>query len=268
MIKWIRRRKKETGVQSLTKHQFEESFVKKLNWKCTQRDNSSCVMLKWLAYMNRLFKKSSLEFGQIEITQSSDVPAKDDQFDDMSLARAARTDDEALSYIIADKLWSFARSRTLRYKMFDDADVVVASEPRGNLNIGLSINPQTAYESGRGRMRNIGPLMAALITKIGIIGLLVFKGLVLLVGKALIVSKVALILALIIGFKKLLSKKHVTYEVVSHPHHVESHAGHHDSYSSGWGRALDGFLEGLEATNLPLPDAQSQAYSAQQNTAS
>lgn len=185
----------------------------------------------------------------------------------MTLARAARTDDEALSFIIADKLWSFVRSRTLRYKMFDDADVVVASEPRGNLNIGLSINPQGAFETGRGRMRNIAPLMAALATKIGIIGLLVFKGLVLLVGKALIVSKVALILALIIGFKKLFGKKHVTYEVVSHPHHSESHAAH-DSYSSGWGRALDGFFEGLEATNVPMPDAQSQAYSAQQNNAS
>ncbi len=182
----------------------------------------------------------------------SDVPAKDDTFDDMTLARSARNDDEALSYIIADKLWSFVCSRTLRYKMFDDADMVVSSEPRGNLNIGLSINPQGAYESGRGRMRNVAPLMAAIATKIGVIGLLVFKGLVLLVGKALIVSKVALILALIIGFKKLLSKKHVTYEVVSHPHHAETHVPHHDSYSSGWGRALDGFFEGLDATNLPM----------------
>lgn len=187
----------------------------------------------------------------------------------MTLARAARTDDEALSFIIADKLWNFVRSRTLRYKMFDDADVVVSSEPRGNLNVGLSINPQGAFESGRGRMRNMAPLMAAIATKIGVIGLLVFKGLVLLVGKALIVSKVALILALIIGFKKLLSKKHVTYEVVSHPHHAEAHVPHgHDSYSSGWGRALDGFFEGLEATNIPIPDAQSQAYSARQNNAS
>lgn len=185
----------------------------------------------------------------------------------MTLARAARTDDEALSFIIADKLWNFVRSRTLRYKMFDDADVVVSSEPRGNLNIGLSINPQGAFETGRGRMRTMAPLMAAIATKIGVIGLLVFKGLVLLVGKALIVSKVALILALIIGFKKLLSKKHVTYEVVSHPHHAESHVGHHDSYSSGWGRALDGFFEGLEATNVQTPDAQNQAYSAQQKNA-
>lgn len=186
----------------------------------------------------------------------------------MTLARAARTDDEALSFIIADKLWNFVRSRTLRYKIFDDADVVVSSEPRGNLNIGLSINPKEAFESGRGRMRHMAPLMAAIATKIGVIGLLVFKGLVLLVGKALIVSKVALILALIIGFKKLLSKKHVTYEVVSHPHHAESHVGHHDSYSSGWGRALDGFFEGLEATNVQTPDAQNQAYSAQQKNVS
>lgn len=40
------------------------------------------------------------------------------------------------------------------------------------------------------------------------------KALALLVGKALIVSKIALLLAIIIGLKKLLhQEKHVTYEV-------------------------------------------------------
>lgn len=56
----------------------------------------------------------------------------------------------------------------------------------------------------------------------------------------------ALVLAAIIGLKKLFSQeKHVTYEVVAHPHHSHSHehtvghsGGGHDSYSSGWGRNI------------------------------
>lgn len=92
-------------------------------------------------------------------------------------------------------------------------------------------------------MKNAGPIIAAGIMKIGMLKVLAFKALALLVGKALLVSKLAFLLAAIIGLKKLFSQsKHVTYEVVAHPHHthsaVESH-GHGDTYSSGWGRSGD-----------------------------
>lgn len=190
-----------------------------------------------------------------------------DPDDDLMLSRAAHSDDETLSYIIADKLWNFIQSRSLRYRMHNDADFVVSSEPRGNLNIGLSINTKNALETGRGRMRQLAPLIAAVATKIGVIGVLLFKGLVLLVGKALVVSKLALVLAVILGLKKILGKKHVTYEVVAHPHHTESHhaapAPHADSYSTGWGRALEGFFETIENLPQDSPDAQEQAYSGQ-----
>lgn len=78
--------------------------------------------------------------------------------------------------------------------------------------------------------------MAAMMMKMGMLKVLAFKVLALLVGKALLISKLAFLLATIIGLKKLFSQqKHVTYEVVAHPHH-ESHGS--DSYSSaGWGRS-------------------------------
>ena len=92
-------------------------------------------------------------------------------------------------------------------------------------------------------MKNAGPIISAGSMKIGMLKVLAFKALALLVGKALLVSKLAFLLAAIIGLKKLFShSKHVTYEVVAHPHHshaaVEPH-GHGDSYSSGWGRSGD-----------------------------
>lgn len=87
----------------------------------------------------------------------------------------------------------------------------------------------------------MGPLLAAAVLKIGLIGGLAFKGLALLVGKALLLSKIALLLAGIIGLKKLFSQqKHVTYEVVAHPHHSASHTieshGHGDYSGGGWAR--------------------------------
>lgn len=60
--------------------------------------------------------------------------------------------------------------------------------------------------------------------------------------------QLALVLAAIIGLKKLLHhEKHVTYEVVAHPHHEHHDVHHtsgggHDSYGGGgggWGRNFD-----------------------------
>lgn len=99
-------------------------------------------------------------------------------------------------------------------------------------------------------------MVAAAALKIGLIGGLAFKALALLVGKALLLSKIALLLAAIIGLKKLFSQgKHVTYEVVAHPHHG-GHDHGHDSYSSGWARSFH------EEAAAGQPDAHELAYSA------
>lgn len=64
---------------------------------------------------------------------------------------------------------------------------------------------------------------------------LAIGGLALLAFKALIVGKLALVLAVIIGIQKLLANKgHQSYEVVSHPHYTEEHGAH------GYGRSQDG----------------------------
>jgi len=103
----------------------------------------------------------------------------------------------------------------------------------------------------------MGPLIAAAVLKIGLIGGLAFKALALLVGKALLLSKIALLLAGIIGLKKLFSQgKHVTYEVVAHPHHGGGHEHGHDSYSSGWAKSF------RDEAVAGQPDAHELAYSA------
>lgn len=179
------------------------------------------------------------------------------------LGRSASSDDHKLSVIVADKIWRFIQSRSVKWKAFRAADVVVASGAGGKLNFGVSVDTRKLLEEGRGKMKNYGPILMAFVMKAGIVGALVLKGIALLVGKALLVSKLALLLASVIGIKKLLHKKHVTYEVVAHP---PEHHHHVDTYSSGWARAFDGFVEsfskGLEK-NLAMKDADEMAYGGQ-----
>lgn len=163
------------------------------------------------------------------------------------MARAATSDDATISVMIADKLWQFFRSRSLKYKLFEVADLLVSTD-EGKLNFGFSVDTNQVMESARRRKGHRSALLGAIVMKVALLAALAFKGLILLVGKALLVSKLALLLASVIGIKKLLSKKHVTYEVVAHGH---DHHTSHDSYggSGGWGRAIDGFIESF-TTNL------------------
>uniref|UniRef100_A0A1A9VIW3 Uncharacterized protein n=1 Tax=Glossina austeni TaxID=7395 RepID=A0A1A9VIW3_GLOAU len=247
----------DNTIPAINRNQLEESFLRKLNTKCSQRDNHSCMMLKLIVYMNRIFKKSSIDINdKIKVTQNSRDVAEipDDPEDDLLLARSIDSDDETLGLIVANKLWKFLRSRTLRYKFSDNADFVVSSEPKGNLNLGVSVSPIEALEEGRGKSKNILPLLVLMAGKAGLVGAIILKGLFLLAGKALIVSKIALLLSVIIALKKLLSQKKHVVEVP-----------HHDSYSSGWARALDGFIEGMADVpgHLLAQEAHDLAFAAQ-----
>lgn len=79
--------------------------------------------------------------------------------------------------------------------MMDEADLVISgnSDKEGGLNLGFSLKP-TKTEEGEARKKKGGEmggaLLAAIAMKIGLLKALAFKALVLLVGKALLVSKV------------------------------------------------------------------------------
>jgi len=81
------------------------------------------------------------------------------------------------------------------------------------------------------------PLLMLLKMKAIALVPLAIGALALLAFKALVVGKLALVLAVIIGIQKLLanSKSQQSYEVVSHPHYTEEH-GHHGGYR----RSLEG----------------------------
>lgn len=167
-------------------------------------------------------------------------------------ARQVNSDDAAISMLIADKIWTFIRSRALKWKMTDFSDLLISASDKGRINVGLSVDAKRALIEGRGKMKNTGPFLAAIVLKGALLGLLAFKALALLSGKALLISKLAFLLSSLIGVKKLLSgkPKHVTYEIVNDHHRYDLPVGGQTKplqptaaaalpSSTGWQRAMD-----------------------------
>ncbi|CAH1973339.1 unnamed protein product [Acanthoscelides obtectus] len=244
---------------------IEESLFKKLNLKCSNHDVSSCMMLKLVTYFNKLMKKSNIELGDVEITQTSSETVSVEtsrSFNDIE----KMTEEEQLAEVLTNKAYNFIRTRSLKWRVTDGADLVLSGNPDkdGGISLGLSLRPVKDVEESRkkkGGQGGMQAIMAAAIMKIGLLKALAFKALVMLVGKALLVSKLALVLAAIIGLKKLFhQEKHVTYEVVAHPHH-EHHEAHHVEHAGHSGGGFDGGHGGW-GRNFDSQAAQDLAYSA------
>ncbi|KAJ9577082.1 hypothetical protein L9F63_006362 [Diploptera punctata] len=85
------------------------------------------------------------------------------------------------------------------------------------------------------------------------------KALALLAGKALIIAKIALVLAAIIGISKIAGDNHkenTTYEIVKHPHVSHAHT-HSSSYLDGGHGHYESSGHGHEhyKRSLELPEA-------------
>jgi hypothetical protein len=139
------------------KHQFisdpEDTLLQKLNNKCSQNDVSSCVMLKLVTYMNRLLKKSNIEvFEGLHITQTASQEQVKEESVRLENPRSAGDEDEEtqLSQLMANKLWTFVRTRSLRWSVLPDADLVLTTSPdeNGALNLGMSVRTGKAVEKG------------------------------------------------------------------------------------------------------------------------
>ena len=126
----------------------EVVLLEKLNNKCSQKDISACFLLKLDAYMNKLLKKSNIEIlDGLHITQTtSEIQVE-------SLPRSSSGDDEEsqLTTLLTNKLWTFVRTRALRWSVIPEADVVVSASPEeegGVINVGMSIKTAKALEKG------------------------------------------------------------------------------------------------------------------------
>lgn len=132
---------------------IEDALLRKLNVKCNQKDVSSCVMLKFVTYMNRLLKKSSLEISDsFEITQTSPVVEEEIKKEELEVDESrGYTDESVFGQLISEKLWSFVKSRSLKWKALPETDVVLStnSDEEGNVNMGVALRSARAVETGK-----------------------------------------------------------------------------------------------------------------------
>ncbi|KAG8300541.1 hypothetical protein J6590_073758 [Homalodisca vitripennis] len=136
--------------QKLMTPASEETLMTKLNAKCSQRDTSSCLMLKLVTYMNRLLKKSSIGVGDsLVITQTSAVVQEESPLS-RSLQQDA-SEESQLGMLVANKLWNFVRSRSIKWSVLPEADLVMSASPddEGTLKLGMNIRAGKALETGK-----------------------------------------------------------------------------------------------------------------------
>lgn len=73
------------------------------------------MMLKLVTYFNRMLKKQSIEIGDVEITQTSTETVTEET--SRSLYTENASEEAQLSHLITDKIWSFMKTRSLKWKV-------------------------------------------------------------------------------------------------------------------------------------------------------
>lgn len=243
--------------------QTENDLLMSIYNDCLQKDSASCMKVKFLSFIDKWFghqgQKDTFTIAEgVTVVKTANEPADG--------APRASTDD-SIESVVFNRVQRFLQTHTIKIDLEGSKILNAVTSTGRALNdvVDNLTEDDSLEEEGRGKKKKaqklLGPLMAALAMKAAALIPLALGAIALLAGKALIVGKIALVLSAILGLKKLLSGghgKHVTYEVVSHPHHSSSHVSTHEasfgggygggdagggyggsSGHGGWGRSLD-----------------------------
>lgn len=242
---------------------------------CLTTDSVSCVKYKIFSFFDKVVTKRSTFALTDGVTVVKTPGVETDG------APRALSGDESIEQLILSRIQSFLSTHTIKVDL-KGSDIVNAVTSTGRALEDVSENLLDDGEDGaaaeaRGKKKKaakiLGPLMLAVALKAAALLPLLLGAIALIAGKALLIGKIALVLSAIIGLKKLLSQeKHVTYEVVAHPHHTSSHTSSHgDAYALG-GSYGGGAEAGYSASSghggsggwgRSIQDAQDLAYSVQ-----
>lgn len=262
----------ETRGHSRNAVSSENDLMDSIYNDCLRKDSVSCVKYKLFSFVDKMMGAKDT-FALTEGVTVVKTPGADTDG-----APRAINGDESVESLVFNRVQRFLQTHTIKVDL-KGQDIVnaVASTGRALEDVSENIFAEEESVEGRGKKKKaakiLGPLLMAVALKAAALIPLLLGAIALIAGKALLVGKIALVLSAVIGLKKLLSQeKHVTYEVVAHPHHTSSHSvSHGDAYSSagssgfgggdisggygssghgggGWGRSLN---------------AQDIAYSAQ-----
>lgn len=222
---------------------------------CLRKDSVNCIKYKLFSFVDKMVDQRdafALTEG-VTVVKTTGADATVAAASAEGAPRAAGAD--SIDAMIVSRVQNFLQSHTLKVDL-KGADVVNAVSATGRalsdvsealfFDGGVADSADSAVSSmGESRKKKkhgkiLGPLLLALGLKAAALLPLILGGIALIAGKALLIGKIALVLSAVIGLKKLLSQeKHVTYEVVAHPHHSTSHSASHDAYASGSGYSSD-----------------------------
>ncbi|XP_043267131.1 uncharacterized protein [Venturia canescens] len=249
----------------------ENDLMATIYTDCLKKESVSCIKYKLFAFVDKMLADKE------DITLSEGITVVKTSTAEEGAPRSIESSD--VDALLFDRLGRFLRTHSVKVDL-KGSDIMGAIESAGR---SLEDFGDGAAE-GRGKKKKaqklLGPLMMMIALKAAVLLPLALGAIAVIAGKALLVGKIALVISAIIGLKKLLSgQKHVTYEVVAHPHHSSSssHSVSHDDgghggggYSGGGGGGGDfggGYSSGGGgsghgwARSLPQ-DAQNLAYSA------
>ncbi|XP_041985133.1 uncharacterized protein LOC121737545 [Aricia agestis] len=194
-------------------------YIMRLYEDCSRADGiMPCLKKKAILFFDRAARMESIPLVDgIDIVKSAgfEAQAVSENDIDATLPRSADAKDETLTSMLWDRVASFANSRTVQLSL-----------PKIT---GQEINQ--GVEEGRGKMKKMmSMMMMGGAMKMAAMIPLAIAGLFVLAGKALIVSKIALLLAGIIALKKIIAQKN------SGGGGHESHGWSSGGGSGGWDR--------------------------------
>ncbi|XP_055609665.1 uncharacterized protein LOC129756703 [Uranotaenia lowii] len=255
-------------AEEASRNSISDDLMGSIYKDCMQSDPVNCVKYKIFSFFDKVVAKRSV-FSLAEGVALVKTP--DAESDG---APRALSGDESIEQLILSRLQSFLSTHTIKVDL-KGSDIVnaVSSTGRALEDVSENLLEDGEGEAGEARGKKkkaakiLGPLIMAVALKAAALLPLVLGAIALIAGKALLIGKIALVLSAIIGLKKLLSQeKHVTYEVVAHPHHSTSHSSSHgDAYSAGSydSASYSGASSGHGGWGRSINDAQDLAYKAQ-----
>lgn len=239
---------------------------------CLRKDSVNCVKYKLVSFVDKVVGARDT-FALTEGVTVVKVPGAEQEG-----APRAISGDESIESLIFSRVQNFLNTHTVKVEL-KGSDIVSAVSSTGRALEDVSENmfgDDEGKDEARGKKKKavkmLGPLLAMMALKAAALLPLMLGAIALIAGKALLIGKIALVLSAIIGLKKLLSQeKHVTYEVVAHPHHTSSHSSSShggDSFSGGFSGADAGSYSGGGSSGghgwaRAYENAQDLAYKSQ-----
>ncbi|KOC70944.1 hypothetical protein WH47_04930 [Habropoda laboriosa] len=195
---------------------------------CLKKESMNCIKYKVFSYVDKMLADKE------DITLTDGITVVKTSNAEEGAPRSIESSD--LDTLLFDRLGRFLRTHTVKVDL-KGTDILGAIESAGRSFEDFTDNAVESRGKKKKAQKILGPLLMALALKAAALLPLALGAIAAIAGKALLVGKIALVISAIIGLKKLLSSsgKHVTYEVVSHPHHSSSHVVSHDEGHGGGG---------------------------------